>query len=871
MATTTGAHLDSRQNIEPKQGSSRPARKFVLFADGTGNAFRTQESNVWRLYQALDRTKADQIAYYIKGVGTADWKPFALLDQATGIGVPSNVRTLYRFLCWNWQPGDEIYIFGFSRGAFTARALAALIGSQGLVPARIGSRTVSDEEMNRNVMAAWRAYRQERVLWRNTLPTVWIARMIRNSLLAIYHWIFCHRSYIKVREGMTLRADVPIKFLGLFDTVDAYAVPIEELRDVIDRAIWPISFQNQTLSPRVELARHALSLDDARASFRPVRLNHTQGDVRVKEIWFAGAHSDIGGGYADGTLSYIPLVWMLDEIGASLRFQPEEINRFKAYQSAIGPMHDSRSGIGAMYRYGPRRIGDDAQTDGGPPIVHSSVIERMHQGCDDYAPITLPATAQVLLPDGRILPLAETNTYREMDALRQIDVTDHERSTASQSFESPPIPNSEMIERVLDTIWWRHVTILVLMGMIALVTAWPWVAPSSVASYFGATFLLLLIDELDWLFGTIFTFIIQVLQSLMPPHAESLLKTASAVTFGRAAELMQTSFVSDYFERWGNIVIYHPFLTTVVVSLLYKAWTLNRSLHNLIEQRARLAWNRSARGTRSIHTGTAMLTIARMGRRYGYPIRLFFKGVLLPNALVVILFTATLLYIFRVTFTFQSIAGNICAETNSPTTVLRDETAQRLFEVSELCWASGLSVNKGQRYRVKIVIQEPWFDRTKMAGTRGFELNYASLIVSLPMRRLYQAGWFVPILRIGERGSVEIPLEAADPTSLDESDRIKYRPLLLENVPQFTNEYSELLTLGPFDPIPDSAIHAANNIWKQSGLAADLVAEFTAPKSGEVFLYVNDAIQPYPFFGPLDRFYRNNRGSARVTLEPVKR
>jgi len=134
---------------------ARAPRKLVLFADGTGNAFTTQESSVWRLYEALDHTQPDQIAYYIKGVGTAGWAPLAALDGATGIGVPSNVRKLYRFLCWNWRPGDEIYIFGFSRGAFTARTLAALIASQGLVPAMIEKVAVSHAEMQRNTMAAW--------------------------------------------------------------------------------------------------------------------------------------------------------------------------------------------------------------------------------------------------------------------------------------------------------------------------------------------------------------------------------------------------------------------------------------------------------------------------------------------------------------------------------------------------------------------------------------------------------------------------------------------------------------------------------------------------------------------------------------------
>ena len=162
---------ESIEHSEPQARTNalRPPRKLVVFADGTGNAFTKQASNVWRLYEALDRTRPDQVAYYIKGVGTAGWAPLAAIDGATGIGVPANVRKLYRFLCWNWEPGDEIYILGFSRGAFTARTLAGLIASQGLMPAMIDENTVSHAEMLRNAMAAWREYRRETVPWRKSL------------------------------------------------------------------------------------------------------------------------------------------------------------------------------------------------------------------------------------------------------------------------------------------------------------------------------------------------------------------------------------------------------------------------------------------------------------------------------------------------------------------------------------------------------------------------------------------------------------------------------------------------------------------------------------------------------------------------------
>src|SRR5208282_3566996 len=260
--------------------------------------------------------KPDQVAYYIKGVGTAGWRPLAALDGATGIGVPANVRKLYRFLCWNWQPGDQICIFGFSRGAFTARTLVALISSQGLVPAEIDGVPVSHGEIRRNAMAAWRAYRRETVPWYKSLPTIPLARIVRDILLTVYHFILRLRSYRNVRAAMGGRCEVEIEFLGLFDTVEAFGVPVKELRTAIDWAIWPISFRNRRLSHKVKRARHALSLDDERTTFHPIRFDQSnpRNVDQIKEVWFAGVHSDVGGGYPDGTLSYVPLLWMAEQV-----------------------------------------------------------------------------------------------------------------------------------------------------------------------------------------------------------------------------------------------------------------------------------------------------------------------------------------------------------------------------------------------------------------------------------------------------------------------------------------------------------------------------------------------------------------------------
>src|SRR5688572_30682391 len=143
--------------------ASQPTIKhIVLLSDGTGNSaaslFRT---NVRRLYEALDLEDPQkpreprQFAFYDDGVGTSSFRPLALLGGAIGLGLARNVRELYAFLCRTYSPGDKIYAFGFSRGAFTIRVLTGLILDQGIVRYH-----GSEAELERNVAAAWRDYRR---------------------------------------------------------------------------------------------------------------------------------------------------------------------------------------------------------------------------------------------------------------------------------------------------------------------------------------------------------------------------------------------------------------------------------------------------------------------------------------------------------------------------------------------------------------------------------------------------------------------------------------------------------------------------------------------------------------------------------------
>ncbi|SFV16432.1 DUF2235 domain-containing protein [Bradyrhizobium arachidis] len=924
---------------DPKVAANAPdapaPRKLVLFADGTGNAFTTQESSVWRLYEALDHTQPDQIAHYIKGVGTAGWAPLAALDGATGIGVPGNVRKLYRFLCWNWREGDEIYIFGFSRGAFTARTLAAMISSQGLMPAVIDDTPVSHAEMERNAKAAWREYRRDTVPWTKSLPTIWVTRWIRDFLLFIYHWLCGHRSYAEVRSKMGVRKDVEIEFLGLFDTVEAFGVPIEELRLAVDWAIWPISFRNHRLSHKVRQACHALALDDERTTFHPLRIDqsHPGREQIVKEVWFAGVHSDIGGGYPESTLSFVPLVWMVEQLRGRLRFQDGEIEHFQDYQSAIGPRHDSRSGAAVLYRYGPRPI-LAGRENGGEPVVHFAVIERMLFGCDDYAPIMLPADCRVLLPndtklpdgtvlpggtrlpdgtvlpdgtrppDGAVLPAGTTlplqskkTDEREKELEEQLvrallkiaylaKATGPRRKLEAEAFITMSTPDPGMSSLTRDTVWWRRVAYFSLLFMVAFIAVFPWIARGLVGSSEDGglrdTWFLKRVTDTDWLLSAVVAPLTNILRHVLPAYA----------------------------TPWLDIATYYPVLTSAVLLLTLWVWNKNSVLRDNIQERARLAWNTPRRKASREHittSGRALRFGNWMRHNMGWAQTLFARR-LMPIGFLFIIFSSALLMVSTSYFTGRVALGRVCSapevKTASGPRVERgkpvlDEalSAGSVFETRDFCWWSGLAVEKGRKYRVWLDIDEPWFDRTIMTGVNGFGTDLARYIF-LPMRRLYGADWFQPVVRIGSKGINDVPLTAInvepadvlprrkDPTlpaedDLEKSPDHRYWVRVEDELGDNDPHRAKLKALDGFLPIQADDLPVAREVWKRQNLTGRVVAEFVAPESGELFFYVNDAVQIFPtvlpccftpwwlapFQGRTEKFYDNNSGTARIKVQ----
>lgn len=389
-------------------------KTLVIFADGTGNAFALRETNVWRLYGALDKNGSRQVARYIPGVGTASNRFVRMFDAATGFGVPSNVRKLYRFLCWNWKEGDRIFLFGFSRGAFTVRTLAGMVGRQGIMPTEYRGRRFSTGDMRRNVKGAWRAYRKAttEASWASAGPLVRAGRRLRDGCVWLKRALLGQPQHAALEAavrgtaaGPVVRPDggfeprgVRIAFMGLFDTVEAFGLPVDELRGLFGWLFFPMRFANNKCSRAVEVARHALAVDEERLTFAEVGfdLEGLPADQSIEEMWFAGVHSDVGGGYPDDHVSIAPLCWIAREAAAAgLVFRDEAIERLAAQRFDRAPIHDSGGGAAAGYRYEPRRIGPQAKLAG-------LVAQKISDGVDGYAPIALDAS--VGFADGRKPP-----------------------------------------------------------------------------------------------------------------------------------------------------------------------------------------------------------------------------------------------------------------------------------------------------------------------------------------------------------------------------------------------------------------------------------------------------------------------------------
>ena len=257
-------------------------KRLVICCDGTWNRPDSPHvTNIEKIARtvATDVTRTDgvhQLVLYLSGVGVG-YHVDRLLGGAFGLGLFTNVLAGYRFLASNYEPGDEIFVLGFSRGAYTARSLVGMIGKVGLMT----RQALVDEKLPEAVGR----YQKRRP-----------ATGEHGASNEEFKRDHCH-------------PDTRVRFLGVFDTVGALGVPGALRRRH--------QFHDVTLSGIVDAARQALAADEPRMKFEPCLWDAVAGgqveDPRVRQVWFEGAHSDVGGGYAETGLSDTALLWMAAE------------------------------------------------------------------------------------------------------------------------------------------------------------------------------------------------------------------------------------------------------------------------------------------------------------------------------------------------------------------------------------------------------------------------------------------------------------------------------------------------------------------------------------------------------------------------------
>jgi hypothetical protein len=806
------------------------SKNIVLLSDGTGNSSASPfKTNVWRLFQILDlRDSSRQIAFYDDGVGTSSFKLFAALGGIFGFGLKRNVIAIYSFCCRNFEAGDRIYGFGFSRGAFTIRIVAGMIASQGLVP-----YSDNDAELARFAADAYRAYRR-----RFDGGILRYLRYVGIDVRGIRDWT--------IRNWRRLRGQTPtapamteiesIQFVGVWDTVAAYGGPIQEMTRAIDYWVWPLSMPDRFMSAKVLRACHALSLEDERDAFSPViwdqryvrakatvpgrdktnwlfdidydprsdaaKLDepapHLRNQLppvdreRISQVWFTGVHADVGGGYPQNGLSFVALDWMMDRAAAyGLHYFNEQ--RELLLDPQIDPtdkLNDSRKGLAAFYRYKPRNLKD---LYGEPPYKPSirddaRTIWRILTGAPDPQTEILadlhPSVSQTLLPPplptihtavfGRIVDGTDRYAPVVIPARTAYKFTDPAGSITNGPHPADPDGRSTVQNDVWNWIWLRRIVYFLTVFAAAFVAFIPFFV--IYAPGFGR---------------------------------------ASVGGFVNPLVNAAASFLPSFLAPWFVAFRDGPGFVLIGVIAIAVLMVFGANLQETIRDVSRVAWHAPT----THHPLAGWRAAVYRLRRYRIYKAFFYvlSHWILPTAIMWWLF-------WWLAFGTANTLGQFCKPTGHATDVTATAIGGRksvgydeAFHTSELCHPLGLKVAQDETYEISLDIPEndPWLDASIKAGPEGFFLGSWRQLGGVPFKRLIWSNWFKPIIRVGSTG-------------------------LEEHLPDFKED-------------PANSRH-----WK---------AQFVARSDGEVFIYVNDTSIFAPWL--IHVFYDNNHGSAAVSMQRI--
>ncbi len=319
------------------------SKNIVICCDGTGNIFCKKKTNVAKLFTLLENNPEKQMIYYDLGVGTLGSylsktkigeKVSRLLGLAIAYGITDNIEEAYLFLMKNYSEGDKIFLFGFSRGAYTVRALGGMLGKCGLLHP-------------------------------------WHENLVSYAAKFYYNKEMGQDEIDDFKAAFSI--DVLPHFIGVWDTVKSVGIK--------DQA----KFGDNILHKNIPYGYHALAIDERRKKFKPILWADQGENQTIVQTWFAGVHSDIGGSYDEAGLSNITLHWMINNAGDRdlLLNESEILEREEELKPDIKTkVHKSLKLLWRVFGWGKRKIPENAN-------IHNTVYEKIDLD-NGYNPKNVP-------------------------------------------------------------------------------------------------------------------------------------------------------------------------------------------------------------------------------------------------------------------------------------------------------------------------------------------------------------------------------------------------------------------------------------------------------------------------------------------------
>ena len=617
----------------------------------------------------------------------------------------------------------------------------------------------TDEGLRKGVKQAYKSYRRgywDKASWWFLRPVSKLLRLFRNKLLRKKYVpppeeflkLYSHeKTSPKARDGEKL-----IEFIGVWDTVDAMGLPVDELASLLDRWVYPYQFPNQDFSPDVGRACHGLAIDDERQSFHPLLWDERdeKDPKRIKQVWFAGMHSNVGGSYPEDHLAYIALDWMIGEVAQKTRpkrtglsFNKNEVAAIKQKAQPLGKMYDSRRGAAVYYRYKPRRIHDLCNDKARgvsvkTPKIHHSVLDRIADVRVGYAPAAMPGKFSIIGENGKPVSRRRGTQYYE--------------SASNQK------KRVEMLERAQNHIFWRRVSYFSLLILTICLVFLPQFRPPipGVETRLAA-------DLPGWAWNMPGWFTAKLSWLLVK------LESAYTWVFDVFAPALP-AFTHHWTDAWAQSPgLFSLLFVGFLVFFFWTRWIIANT------QRVTEAgwWHTKNLDPKQRYKGAPKIFEWFAGWLRGNvlykAIRRMFVKIVVPAAFVIVCFYLATGAIYRVFVHYPFVTDGVCSfegatqtDTNSKEAVSKIVTVN--FDTKTPCHNTGVMIETGRKYTVTVTeaSDTPWKDLNTPAGIGGLK-NFAdnfnpAFLLAIPARRRVAKPWFALLGEIGADSGNIIPL-----------------------------------------------------------------------------------------------------------------